>query len=230
MNMMLMQRGILAGCIAFMSAVPLAASAAVVFADSVASVSPGGSGSGVYQVVSSACAGTPGPGVFAASAVTALDGCGWALGGASTGPLGSIVMHFTTGSVVDGAGNDIEIYDTFGINESLTVEASANGTTFVGIGSAPSPFFVSSCSFSAPCVAGFNLAGSGLTSASYFRLTAVSGGCVFNYPECYDLDALGALNFNQGAVPEPSSVALVLLAVLAATGARRRRARLVAMG
>ncbi len=137
-------------------------------------------------------------------------------------------MRFTTGTVVDGAGNDIEIDDTFGGNESLAVEASADGTTFFGIGSAPSPF-ASSCTFAAPCVAGFDLAGSGLASASYFRLTAVAGGCVLNYPECYDLDALGALNFNGGAIPEPSSVALVLLAFVVATGASRRRGRLVAM-
>jgi hypothetical protein len=188
------------------------------FADSVVSFA-GGSGSGVYDSAGGGCTGATGEGTFDASAIVALDGCGIALGGA-TGTPGEIVLRFTSGSVVDGAGNDIVFYDTFGLHEGLAVEASADGTTFVSLAAVGGAFPLP-CSLATPCTVEFDLAGSGLSSASYFRATAVPGDCVFAFPECFDLDAAEALNF--AAAPEPGSLALIAAGFVGGFAIRRRR-------
>jgi PEP-CTERM motif len=179
----------------------------------------GGTGFGVIQVTGGACTGPTGPGTFFASAVTALDGCALGLGGASGSP-GTIVVGFGGGAVVNGVGDDIRFFDTFGAAEGLTVEASTDGVTFFSLGTGGTNFS-QPCSFAIPCVVGFDLAAAGLTSASIFRLTAQQGGCVSGYPECYDLDAAEALNFSP--VPEPTTLAIVSLGLTGLTITRRRK-------
>lgn len=188
------------------------------FADTVVSFA-GGSGSGVYDSAGGACTGASGEGAFDASAVTALDGCGIALGGA-TGAPGEIVLLFSTGSVTDGAGNDVVFYDTLGLHEGLTVEASADGVTFFSLGSVDATF-ADGCSLATPCTVEFDLAASGLASASYFRLTSLQAGCVFGFPECFDLDAAEALHFS--SAPEPGSLALVGACLAGCAALRRQR-------
>ena len=183
--------------------------AAQVYIDTVNSFS-GGSGFGVYDN-SATYTGPSGAGTFDPSAVTSLDGSALALGGGS-GPLGQIVVSFSTGSVIDGVGNDLRIFDTFGLSEGLTVEASADGLAFFAVGMFGGNFS-QSCSFLTPCASSFDLNGSGLAAASFFRLTAIQSGCVGGFPECYDLDTVEALNFSTSiaAVPEPATWAMMLL-------------------
>lgn len=184
---------------------------AATFISSVVSVT-GGSGSGIF-----------GNAPTIASALAAIDQTVYALGGA-TGAVGSITLKLDSGSVFDGAGFDLIAYDTIGLDESLQIEASEDGISFFGLGAHTNNFSVI-CSLAAPCTAGFDLAGSGLSTASFFRLTAVQGGCVFGFPECFDLDALEAANFREGtgAVPEPATWALMLLGFGAVGFSMRRR-------
>lgn len=163
------------------------------------------------------------PGTFDLAAITGRDDRGYALGG-QTGVPGQIVVSFSTGSVLDGAGVDLIVYDNFGLSEGLQVEGSTDGVAYTLIGNIASDFS-SVCDSTAPCASGLDLAGSGLAFASFFRLTAIPGGCVSNYPECYDLDTLEAVNFQvSGAIPEPATWAL-MIGGFGMTGAALRRRR-----
>ncbi len=187
--------------------------------DTVFSFAPG-AGSGVINVGGGPWAGPTGSGTFDQAAVTALDGVNLALGGTSANP-GRITVGFSTGSVVDGAGADIRIYDSFGGSEGIIVEASNDGTNFFGMGSStglPSVL----CSAASPCFADFDLSVAGLLSASIFRLT-VTDRVISGFPQAFDLDTLEALNFQAAAVPVPAAVWLFGTALIGLLGIGKRK-------
>ncbi len=198
---------------------------ATVIADTVLSFS-GGVGFGVIDYSEGAYTGAVGNGVYDPLAVTSLDGAALALGGTHKEP-GQIVMSFSGGSVVDGDGADIRVYDSINAPEGLFAEASLDGLTFFPLGldnGLSSPF----CSMRSPCAAEFDLGRSELEAASIFRFS-VAGRIVLNYPQGFDLDAVEALSFvpaalDSGAralpIPEPAAVVLFGLGLL---GARSRR-------
>lgn len=174
-----------------------------------------GNGSGSYGP------GTGGAGVFNLFSITGRDDTGYALGG-TTGTPGQVVVSFSGGMVFDGAGIDFITYDNFGLSEGLQVEGSLDGVAYTLIGNVGAQF-ATLCSPGSPCASGFDLAGTGLASAKYFRLTAVQDACVSAFPECYDLDTLEAVNFAGGAVPEPASWAMLIAGFGIAGGQMRRR-------
>lgn len=200
---------------------PLAAPAAAspIYIDTVVSVTPG-NGAGVecdapFGPYGGAC----GEGVFDALALTSLDGVSYALGGA-TAPNGSIVVGFSTQLVVDGPGADIAIYDSFGLQEGFTLEASLDGTAFTLVGSYPAGGFPV-CG--PTCVTLVDLGGA-LPSASFFRITALTGGSVFLFPEALDIDTVEALNYRGGGVvPEPGTIVLLGTGLIGAVRAVRKR-------
>lgn len=139
---------------------------------------------------------------------------------------GSFVALGTGGSltfsldmaVTDGSGNDISFFDGYGFSEGLTVEASSNGVDFVSLGSDPgNPFGF--CSTSSPCESGFDLSGSGLTDASFFRVSA-SGLIVVGFPEAYDFDGIEILNM--APIPLPASLPLLAIGLGGLAIVRRR--------
>jgi hypothetical protein len=203
------------------------------FADTVVSVSPG-FGSGVVITASGATSyvGPTGAGTYDATAITlGLDGVSYALGGDNdmTPPPGSIVLRFTSGSVLDGAGADLVVYDSFGLPEGFIIDVSADGAnwwnagTFTGLTSdtvTTSPSFLNGNLYATYV----DIAPAGLAAASYLRLTA-SHQVVYNYPQALDLDAVEAVHFEPNVrVPEAAStVSLLLVSFLGLVTARRNR-------
>jgi len=186
---------------------------AVPFFDTVVSFSPG-SGSGIYDMPG-IFPGPTGPGTYDPAAVTAHDGVILALG---SNPYGSIVLTFSSGYVIDGPGDDLKVYDSFGLTEGFSLDVSNDGNTFFTVGTFDGSTAVTEAySFGPSFVTSVDIAPSGLSSARFIRIIAAPV-VVFAFPEAYDLDAVEALNF----VPEPVSLLLVGLGGLALARRRRR--------
>jgi hypothetical protein len=198
---------------------------ALPFADSVISFTPGTDNGlldyGVDDESNGAYTGLSGEGVFDPLAVTALDGAVLGLGGA-VGTPGAITMRFTMGEVIDGAGADIRLYDTFSFADGFGLDGSANGSSFSPIFSFVGNLGIFSCSLSSPCITNVDLSGSGLDAISYLRITT-AGSSGQGFPAGYTLDAVEALNFRPFAIPEPGTLALVGAAFGALAVVRRRR-------
>lgn len=191
---------------------------ALPFAGSIISFA-GGSGFGVEDESEGAYAGTSGEGVYDPRAVTALDGAVLALGGA-TGTPGSITMHFSTGEVIDGAGPDLRLYDTFSFLDGFNLEISADGRSFVDTFFFAGDLLNFSCSPTSPCITDVDISGTGTTAFSYLRITA-AGNSAQGFPEAYTLDAVEALNYHASSLPEPGTLALFSLATAALAIVRR---------
>jgi hypothetical protein len=189
---------------------------AMPLADSVVSFT-GGSGFGVDG---SSIDGENGEGVYAPAAVTALDGIILSLGGA-TGTPGTITMRFTSGEIVDGNGADLRLYDTHFFLDGFNLDISPDGTSFTNAFFFPGDVGVFACSPSSPCAADVDISGTGLSAASYLRITA-AGSSGQGYPEAYTLDAVEALNFRSFSVSEPGTLALLGIATAGLLGVRRR--------
>jgi hypothetical protein len=200
---------------------------AIPFADSVVSVSPGvGSGVETFNSAGSLYVGPSGPGTYDPTAITlGLDGVSFALGGTTSLP-GSIVVHFSVGAVIDGAGADLAIYDSFGGGEGFILDASLNGFSWVNVGS----FSGVGAETTTSTYKGANLyttlvdlAPSGVAAASYFRFT-VTNQIIGGYPQALDLDAVEALNFGTGSsVPDAGSTLILFGGALVALVALRHK-------
>lgn len=213
-----MRRLLLVACAALVLFAPATAAAGPIYIDTVGLVSAGvGAGVECDGPFGPAYTGACGEGVFDPLAVTALDGVSYALGGAAA-PHGSIIVGFSAYNVVDGVGADIAVYDSFGLKEGFTLEASLDGTVFTLVGDFGSGGFPS-CS--PTCVTMIDFAGA-VPAARFLRITALAGASVLAYPEALDLDTVEALNYT-AAVPDPGSSLLLLGMGLAGLGAWRRR-------
>ena len=206
----------------FAAALCMSASAshALPFADSVISFA-GGRGFGVDDESLGTYTGISGEGKFDPLAVTALDGVVLGLGGA-VGTPGTITMRFTTGEVVDGAGADLRLYDTFSFADGFSLDISADGSSFSHVFSFAGDLTTFSCSLAEPCITDVDISGTGLNAISYLRITA-AGNSGQGFPEAYTLDAVEALNFRAFPVSEPGTLALLGAAFGALAVMRRRK-------
>lgn len=105
---------------------------------------------------------------------------------ATTTPGGSIVVEFTNNVIVDGPGNDLQVWEVTGgvyPDEHIKIEVSQDGVTW----------FTAAADLTRDAQA--DLATSGLAWAKFVRLTDITPPGPFE-PEAdaYDLDAFSALN------------------------------------
>ncbi len=196
------------------------ASHALPFADSVISFTPG-SDYGVDDESGGAYTGLSGENIFDPLAVTALDGAVLGLGGA-VGTPGTLTMRFTTGEVIDGAGADLRLYDTFSFADGFNLDISADGANFVHAFSFAGDLGIFTCSLAKPCITDVDISGTGLGAFSYLRI-ATAGNSGQGYPAGYTLDAVEALNFRSFPVSEPGTLALFGIATAVLAVARRRK-------
>ena len=216
------------GAVAGLTALAAAGSAHAAFIDNVVSFTGGvGFGVEIADSAGSSYTGASGPNIFDPDAVTAEDGVSLALGGTSENP-GTITVSFTTGSVFDGLGEDLVIFDSYGSSEGFTLEISADNVTYYTIGTFDGSTAIQQFGPFGPTWSTFvDIAAAPIDSASFLRLT-VAPLIVNGFPQGYDLDAIFALNFRPGAVsvPEPATLALfgAGLAGLCLIGRRRKAA------
>ena len=142
---------------------------------------------------------------------------------------GQVLTYFFDSAVItDGLGADLNVYEVdFGGSEfnAMVVSVSEDGTTFVNIDASQTavvpvdndPGHVNDIFARA-----FDLAGSGLSAARYVRIdgngTSAAGGT-----NGFDLDAIGAVNFEEiQPIPLPAAAWLFGSALAGLAGLRRR--------
>nr|WP_082708954.1 PEP-CTERM sorting domain-containing protein [Marinobacterium profundum] len=198
-------------CFVFVLSISSHVQAIPIYADTVNSFT-GGADFAVVDGSGGNYTGASGYGVFDALAVSELDGAVLALG-YDTSSIGEIVMSFSTGSIIDGAGADLRFYDSFGLSEGFMLDISLDGLTFFSVGTFTGDL-ITTCSPGLPCITDVDISGAGISSASFFRITADPLSSVLFHPAGYDLDAVEALNFSAAfippvqSIPEPGSIAL----------------------
>jgi hypothetical protein len=194
---------------------------ALPFADSVISFQAGVD-FGVDDESDGTYGGVSGEGVFDPLAVTNLDGAVLGLGGGGTGEPGTIIMRFTAGEVIDGAGADLRFYDTFSFADGFSLDISADGSAFSHVFTFAGDLGKFTCSASSPCATDVDLVGSGFEKASYLRIST-AGNSGQGFPAGYTLDAVEALHFQASPVPEPGTFVLFNTGLAMLTVVRRRK-------
>ncbi|WP_432798771.1 PEP-CTERM sorting domain-containing protein [Poriferisphaera sp. WC338] len=135
-----------------------------------------------------------------------------AAGYVSLGNGGSIILEFTDNALIDGAGDDIRIFevgnpDTYEL--SISVDGSNGSWIFIGSASVTASFDIG--------------AATGVSPTAQYRFVKLDDGNAILTPAPVaglDLDAVEALN-SVDIVPEPASVALLSLGSLALIKRRR---------
>ena len=131
-----------------------------------------------------------------------------------------VTVGFAPATIIDGPGDDFSIHVIdFLLSDLEQYEtfASADGVTFVSLGTT----FPTTTTPNVVQTFGYDLAGSGLGSALAIRIV----GLVFdiNTPfEGADLDSVEVLNA-QSSIPEPCSVVLAVIGLLAIATRRRHQ-------
>lgn len=136
-------------------------------------------------------------------------------------PAGSsLVVAFSQDWVVDGPGADLIVHEYYSIEDQFYVEASDDGVNFqpMALTGNVSPIY-GTTSVATPNIRAFDLAGTGLLQADYFRMVSTSTATSGSTPGP-DLDALEAVNFSAKArklfVATPLAVGLPGAITLAA--------------
>lgn len=144
-----------------------------------------------------------------------------------------IVFDFEDIRIVDGVGGDFNVYEVdFGVQEfnAISVAVSEDGTNFFTLANvAPSRVAVVEVDNDPGhtddvFARAYDIAASGFTSVRFVRIDG-NGGAAAGSTTGFDLDAVGAVNFEQVPVPVPAAI-WMLSSALAGLAFTRRKSSL----
>ena len=138
-----------------------------------------------------------------------------------------VTFDFLDGLIINGTGGDFNVYEVdFATQEfaAATYSVSQDGITFFDVSASQAaivavdndPGHVSDV-----FARSFDIAGTGLDVVRYVRIDGDGGGAAGGR-NGFDLDAVGAVNFEVAAVPVPAAVWLFGSALAGIAGLRRR--------